>query len=284
MMQLSEELTSTENKVAFARQAYNDAVMAYNNKRESVPEQHRRRHVRVRAGRAARDRDRAEKREAPAGAVQLSVTAPGARMDFFERQAAHAAAVARLVVLFVARRGRDRGRGRPRRGHGARDPRRAGRRRPAREPGHVRCRDPGWCVLVTTVVVAGHHRDLEPLRAPSRCAAAAARSRERSAARASAPTPPTRAAPAAQRRRGDGDRLRRAGAARCTCSSSEAGINAFAAGYTPGERGDRGHARRAGHAQPRRAAGRDRARVQPRPQRRHAAQHPPDRAAVRPPR
>ncbi len=37
MMQLSEELTSTENKVAFARQAYNDAVMAYNNKRETVP-------------------------------------------------------------------------------------------------------------------------------------------------------------------------------------------------------------------------------------------------------
>lgn len=37
MMQLSEELTSTENKVAFARQAYNDAVMAYNNKREVFP-------------------------------------------------------------------------------------------------------------------------------------------------------------------------------------------------------------------------------------------------------
>ncbi len=34
MMQLSEELTSTENKVAFARQAYNDAVMSYNNHRE----------------------------------------------------------------------------------------------------------------------------------------------------------------------------------------------------------------------------------------------------------
>jgi LemA protein len=30
MMQLSEELTSTENKVSFARQAYNDAVMSYN--------------------------------------------------------------------------------------------------------------------------------------------------------------------------------------------------------------------------------------------------------------
>ncbi|HFD88097.1 MAG TPA: LemA family protein [Gammaproteobacteria bacterium] len=37
MMQLSEELTSTENKVAFARQAYNDAVMDYNNRRESFP-------------------------------------------------------------------------------------------------------------------------------------------------------------------------------------------------------------------------------------------------------
>lgn len=37
MMQLSEELTSTENKVAFARQAFNDAVMVYNNKREVFP-------------------------------------------------------------------------------------------------------------------------------------------------------------------------------------------------------------------------------------------------------
>jgi LemA protein len=37
MMQLSEELTSTENKVAFARQAYNDSVMSYNNKREVFP-------------------------------------------------------------------------------------------------------------------------------------------------------------------------------------------------------------------------------------------------------
>lgn len=37
MMQLSEELTTTENKVAFARQAYNDSVMTYNNKREMFP-------------------------------------------------------------------------------------------------------------------------------------------------------------------------------------------------------------------------------------------------------
>ncbi len=37
MLQLSEELTSTENKVAFARQAYNDAVMSYNTGREVFP-------------------------------------------------------------------------------------------------------------------------------------------------------------------------------------------------------------------------------------------------------
>ncbi len=37
MMQLSEELSSTENKVAFARQAYNDQVMGYNNRREVFP-------------------------------------------------------------------------------------------------------------------------------------------------------------------------------------------------------------------------------------------------------
>jgi len=37
MMQLSEELASTENRIAFARQAYNDSVMAYNNRREVFP-------------------------------------------------------------------------------------------------------------------------------------------------------------------------------------------------------------------------------------------------------
>ena len=37
MMQLTEELTSTENKISFARQAYNDAVMAYNTTREKFP-------------------------------------------------------------------------------------------------------------------------------------------------------------------------------------------------------------------------------------------------------
>lgn len=37
MMQLTEEMTSTENRVSYARQAFNDAVMAYNTKRESFP-------------------------------------------------------------------------------------------------------------------------------------------------------------------------------------------------------------------------------------------------------
>lgn len=37
MMTLMEELTSTENKVSFARQAYNDAVMQYNTSRETFP-------------------------------------------------------------------------------------------------------------------------------------------------------------------------------------------------------------------------------------------------------
>ncbi len=37
MMQLQEEIASTENRIAFARQAYNDEVMAYNIKREIFP-------------------------------------------------------------------------------------------------------------------------------------------------------------------------------------------------------------------------------------------------------
>ena len=38
MLSLQEELTSTENKVAFSRQAYNDSVMEYNTRRESFPD------------------------------------------------------------------------------------------------------------------------------------------------------------------------------------------------------------------------------------------------------
>ncbi len=38
MLALQEELTSTENKIAFARQSFNDAVMSYNTRRESFPD------------------------------------------------------------------------------------------------------------------------------------------------------------------------------------------------------------------------------------------------------
>ena len=38
MMQLSEQLTTTENKVSFSRQAYNDQVMAYNTYKQSFPQ------------------------------------------------------------------------------------------------------------------------------------------------------------------------------------------------------------------------------------------------------
>lgn len=38
MMQLTEELTSTENKVSFARQAFNDQVMEYNTYKQSFPQ------------------------------------------------------------------------------------------------------------------------------------------------------------------------------------------------------------------------------------------------------
>jgi LemA protein len=37
MLALQEELTSTENKISFARQTFNDSVMAYNNRREVFP-------------------------------------------------------------------------------------------------------------------------------------------------------------------------------------------------------------------------------------------------------
>ena len=65
---------------------------------------------------------------------------------------------------------------------------------------------------------------------------------------------------------------------------NEAGINAFASGYYAGRRRDHRHARRARQADARRAAGRDRPRVQPRAQWRHAPQHPPHGRRVRHPR
>ena len=67
MMQLSEELTSTENKVAFARQAYNDAVMSYNNQREMFPGSVIAGMFNFTAGAAARDRQARGARSAESG-------------------------------------------------------------------------------------------------------------------------------------------------------------------------------------------------------------------------
>ncbi|HRQ66157.1 MAG TPA: LemA family protein [Xanthomonadaceae bacterium] len=64
MMQLQEELSSTENRVAFARQAYNDSIMEYNNKREVFPSNIVANMFNFQAG-ALLEIDSAEKREVP---------------------------------------------------------------------------------------------------------------------------------------------------------------------------------------------------------------------------
>src|SRR5690606_10793856 len=95
MMQLTEELTSTENRVAFARQAFNDSVMAYNNKREVFPSS-------VVAGMFGFDAaalleipaDGAGVREAPTVQFQRPMTS-------FEQQAQARRNSTRLVVLFA---------------------------------------------------------------------------------------------------------------------------------------------------------------------------------------
>ena len=73
MAQLTEELTSTENKVAFARQAYNDSVMQYNTYRQSFPPVFFAEHVRPQRGRrAAGIRRRASDRRGAEGVVLRS--------------------------------------------------------------------------------------------------------------------------------------------------------------------------------------------------------------------
>ena len=88
------------------------------------------------------------------------------------------------------------------------------------------------------------------------------------------------AAPAAQRGRGDGDRGGRNGAGDL-CPAGRDRDQRVRGRLVDVGRGGGGDPRCAGTAQPRRAARRDRPRVQPRCQRGHAAQHPAHRAAVR---
>ncbi|HUG77218.1 MAG TPA: LemA family protein [Burkholderiales bacterium] len=65
VLALQEELASTENKVAFARQAYNDSVMAYNTRRESFPDNLLAGPLRFAPAELLRATESAEERRAP---------------------------------------------------------------------------------------------------------------------------------------------------------------------------------------------------------------------------
>src|SRR5438445_3927226 len=65
VLSLQEELSSTENKIAFSRQAYNDSVMEYNTKRESVPDNFFAGPFGFTAAELLQSTDTAEERKAP---------------------------------------------------------------------------------------------------------------------------------------------------------------------------------------------------------------------------
>jgi LemA protein len=65
VLSLQEELSSTENKIAFSRQAYNDSVMEYNTKRESVPDNFFAGAFGFSAAELLQSTDSAEERKAP---------------------------------------------------------------------------------------------------------------------------------------------------------------------------------------------------------------------------
>ena len=95
MLALQEELSATENKIAFARQAYNDSVMAYNTQREVFPTRDHR--LDVQLPRGAPLRDRAARRAGSAQGFLHLVMAT----DFFDRQD-HARRQTRwLLVMFA---------------------------------------------------------------------------------------------------------------------------------------------------------------------------------------
>ena len=81
MQQLSEELTSTENKVAFSRQAYNDSVLKYNNQRETFPTSVLAGMFHFSAGRALGDRSRSSRDPRGAEGAVLIGGDPGYRSD-----------------------------------------------------------------------------------------------------------------------------------------------------------------------------------------------------------
>ena len=97
MMQLSEELTSTENKVAFSRQAYNDSVMTYN-----TAARRSRQHLSRACSTSRRRRYSRSRRSTPRrGKRRRSSSEPSAVMNFFEHQRRQGTTL-RLVALFVS--------------------------------------------------------------------------------------------------------------------------------------------------------------------------------------
>jgi LemA protein len=100
MRQLSEELTSTENRVAFARQALQRRGDAVQHGAGDVSREPDRRQLRLRGGAAAAHRGRRGAR----GAARLVLSRRAARhaMDFFEAQDSARTRTRTLVVLFVA--------------------------------------------------------------------------------------------------------------------------------------------------------------------------------------
>ena len=270
--------------MAFARQAYNDA-------RDGL--QHRPRELPRRAWSPApsasrqaqlcRARGAGQEREAPKVSVRprrgerCALRPP--RMNFFERQDAARRSTRALVALFAAGRGR----------HRAGDLRRGpspcattcGRRVQAAplwtlEPRRVL----GWVAAVT----ARRHRGRGSFYKTSRCA----RRRPGGGAGCSAAgrcdpnTPRPQGAAPAQRRRGDGARLRHAPCPSVYVLDEERASTPSPPDSRPTTRWWR-HPRHPRPPRPRRAAGRDRPRVQPRPERRHAPQPAPDGRAARHP-
>ena len=95
MMAIQEELSATENKIAFARQAYNDSVMEYNTQREVFPTSVIAGMFNFQEANLFENR-RAARSGSPQGLLHLS-----AAMDFFDRQDHARRQTRRLVVMFV---------------------------------------------------------------------------------------------------------------------------------------------------------------------------------------
>ena len=211
MLQLQEELTSTENKVAFARQAFNDSVMDYNNRREMFPGDRsspacsasRRAallEIRPKAGRGAQGAE---------GRSSERILS----MNFFEHQEPRARATRSAAGGAVRARGRGRHRAA-----------RSTRCRRARRPASVAtatCRRAALAAAASCSLGTRARARRRGRSSRSALSASLSLARRRRAGRGhagrrawSAPSDARRARAApAQRRRGDGDRLGRARAA-----------------------------------------------------------------------